>query len=418
MQRYEKYKDIDIEWIGDIPKSWRIIKYKFISKIKKGKMPNKITSMNLGNLPPYMSMEYLRGGDENQWVLDKSADIVNEEEILLLWDGSNAGEFIKSRKGVISSTVALVQYKNINKNFAWYLSKIVEDKLRQNTNGMGIPHVDGTFLKNLKLTLPAISEQQTIATFLDGKTFKIDQTVAIKQKEIELLKERRQILVQKAVTKGLDDTVKMKDSGVEWIGEIPEHWEVAKNKTIFKESKRPGEENLPLLSVSIHTGVSDNELSDEDNIRGKIKIEDKSNYKLVSKNDIVYNMMRAWQGAIGSVTVKKGLVSPAYVVATPSTKVFSKFFEYQYRTSLLIEQMNQHSKGITDFRKRLYWEEFKQIFTILPPFEEQVFIVNYIDEIEIKVSKAISIKQQEIERLKEYKTVLIDNVVTGRVRVN
>ena len=127
--------------------------------------------------------------------------------------------------------------------------------------------------------------------------------------------------------------------------------------------------------------------------------------------------MRAWQGAIGSVAVK-GLVSPAYVVATPSTKVFSKFFEYQYRTPILIEQMNQYSKGITDFRKRLYWEEFKQIFMILPPFEEQISIVNYIDKIEIKVSKAISIKQHEIEKLKEYKMVLIDNVVTGKVKVS
>ncbi|MEG2078257.1 restriction endonuclease subunit S [Chryseobacterium sp.] len=232
MQQYEKYKDSGVDWIGKIPEGWEIVKYKFLSKIKKGKMPNKIVSINSGNLFPYMSMEYLRGGEESQWVQDKFVEFVNEQEILLLWDGSNAGEFIKSRKGIISSTVAHVQYRNIDKNFAWYISKIVEIQLRQNTNGMGIPHVDGTFLKNLKLVLPTLTEQQTIATFLDDKTAKIDQTIANKQKEIELLKERRQILIQKAVTKGLDDTVPLKDSDVDWIGEIPEHWEVRKLKYV------------------------------------------------------------------------------------------------------------------------------------------------------------------------------------------
>lgn len=435
MQRYEKYKDSGVDWIGQIPEHWEVRKIKYLFSEKsslyidgdwiesKDISSDEVYYFTTGNIQElkFKNTNYTHISESTFKKLNcteiKEGDLLVSRLNLPLGRTCFAPAFDK--KAIVAVDVVIFRCDSTyNRGYLLYLMNSSNYFLNNENEARGaiMKRISRSLLGHVKISIPSISEQQSISIFLDDKTAKIDQTTILKQKEIELLKERRQILIQKAVTKGLDNNVKVKDSGVDWIGKIPEHWNVVKNKTIFKESKRPGEENLPLLSVSIHSGVSDNELSDEENIRGKIKIEDKSNYKLVIKGDIVYNMMRAWQGAIGSVMVK-GLVSPAYVVATPNSKVLSKFFEYQYRTSLLIEQMNQYSKGITDFRKRLYWEEFKQMFTILPPFEEQISIVNYIDKIEIKISKAISIKQQEIEKLKEYKTVLIDNVVTGKIKV-
>jgi len=126
--------------------------------------------------------------------------------------------------------------------------------------------------------------------------------------------------------------------------------------------------------------------------------------------------MRAWQGGIGAVHVN-GMVSPAYVVAEPTGNIDADFFEYQYRTSGFIQQMDRHSKGITDFRKRLYWNEFKQLKTIFPPLSEQKDIVSYIENITIKIATAISLKEQEIEKLKEYRSVLINEAVTGKIKI-
>ncbi|MCI5139707.1 MAG: restriction endonuclease subunit S, partial [Candidatus Electrothrix sp. AR1] len=198
--------------------------------------------------------------------------------------------------------------------------------------------------------------------------------------------------------------------------EIPEDWKILPNKVLFQESKACGNDTLPLLSVSLHSGISSGELDDEENIRGKVKIEDKSSYKLVRPNYIAYNMMRAWQGAIGAVAVD-GMVSPAYVVAVPNELINSVYFELQYRTSSFIQQMNRFSKGITDFRKRLYWNEFKQLNTIVPPLRVQEEIVDFIETKSKKIENSITLQQQQITKLKEYKTILIDNAVTGKIKV-
>ena len=127
-------------------------------------------------------------------------------------------------------------------------------------------------------------------------------------------------------------------------------------------------------------------------------------------------MMRAWQGAIGEVRAE-GMISPAYTIAMPSQKIVPKFFEYQYRTPIFIQQMDRNSKGITDFRKRLYWDEFKQMITLVPPIEEQEAIVEYIDREVAKQDRAVSLLDQQITKLKEYKASLINSAVTGKIKV-
>jgi type I restriction enzyme S subunit len=268
-----------------------------------------------------------------------------------------------------------------------------------------------TRMKEIPLLVPPRAEQLAIADFLRDRTSKIGQAIQIKERQIERFKERKQILIQQAVTRGLDPYAPMCDSGIEWIGEIPAHWRVMANRALFRERVEPGREDLPLLSVSIHSGVSE-----EENIRGRVKIEDKTKYIRVRPGDIAFNMMRAWQGAIGAVRVD-GMVSPAYTIAVPRPCLDARYFEYQYRTPGFIQQMDRYSKGITDFRKRLYWDGFKQLISLVPPIEEQLAIVELIEHAILKQNAAVALLEQQISKLKEYRATLINSAVTGKIKV-
>ena len=167
---------------------------------------------------------------------------------------------------------------------------------------------------------------------------------------------------------------------------------------IYTERKEPGNESLPLLTVSIHSGVSDGEL-DEDELPKKVKrIEDKSQYKRAATGDLVFNMMRAWQGAIGTVHTE-GMVSPAYIVAKPNDKVYPPFMDYYMKSARMVGIINRQSYGVTDFRKRLYWDSFAPIPCVLPPVREQ----KRIAEILSTQDKAIELQGLKIEELKRFK---------------
>ena len=415
MKQYDNYKYSSVEWLGEIPEHWEVKRFKHITNIQKGKLPKKIVSINELNLPPYMSMEYLRGGEENQWVFDKDAKIIDENKTLLLWDGSNAGEFIKSRKGVISSTVAEIEFKNIEENFAWFYSKFLEIELRKKTIGMGIPHVNGAELKNFSVVIPPFQEQTAIANFLDDKTTKIDQAIAIKQQQIALLQERRQILIHKAVTRGLNENVKLKDSGVEWIGEIPEHWEVSKLSLMLTPYSIKNYPNETLLSITREQGVIERDMENLDSNHNFIP-EDLSGYKLLKKGDFGMNKMKAWQGSYG-VSKFTGIVSPAYFTFSLVDTISPDFFHLAIRSQIYVPFFGQASDGVRIGQWDLSKERMKNIPFVIPSLNEQAEILNYIDKTTNKTEIAISLKEQEIEKLKEYKMSLIDGVVTGKVRV-
>ena len=181
-------------------------------------------------------------------------------------------------------------------------------------------------------------------------------------------------------------------------GIVPTNWTSACLGDIYTERKEPGNESLPLLTVSIHSGVSDGEL-DEDELPKKVKrIEDKSQYKRAATGDLVFNMMRAWQGAIGTVRTE-GMVSPAYIVAKPNDKVYPPFMDYYMKSPRMVGMINRQSYGVTDFRKRLYWDSFAPIPCVLPPVREQ----RKIAEILSTQDKAIELQGRKIEELKRFK---------------
>ena len=196
------------------------------------------------------------------------------------------------------------------------------------------------------------------------------------------------------------------------LGIVPADWKRCTFGDIYTERKEPGSEELPLLMVSIHSGVSDGEV-DEAELPKKVKrIEDKSQYKKAVSGDLVFNMMRAWQGAIGTVRTA-GMVSPAYIVAEPNDKIYPLFMDYYTRTPQMINQIDRQSYGVTDFRKRLYWDSFTPIGCILPPIEEQ----RKIAAILTTQDKVIDLKEKLLGEKQRQKKYLMQQLLTGKKRL-
>ncbi len=196
------------------------------------------------------------------------------------------------------------------------------------------------------------------------------------------------------------------------LGLAPADWKRYTFGDIYTERKEPGSEELPLLMVSIRSGVSDGEV-DEAELPKKIKrIEDKSQYKKAVSGDLVFNMMRAWQGAIGAVRTT-GMVSPAYIVAEPNDKIYPLFMDYYTRTPQMINQIDRQSYGVTDFRKRLYWDSFTPIGCILPPIEEQQKIAAILTT----QDKVIELKEKHLAGKERQKKYLMQQLLTGKKRL-
>lgn len=404
MPTYEAYKDSGVEWLGEVPDDWELKPMKYLVDIRNGLDHKHVLSDN--GYPVY--------GSGGQFAF-ATGYLLDGEAILLGRKGTiDRPLHVKEKFWTVDTMFYAVPKPFVNGRFFYYCCTSIP--FTYYSTSTALPSMTQADLNGHVVAWPSYEVQCAVANFLDQKTAQIDEAIAIKEQQIALLKERKQIIIQKAVTQGLDPDVPMKDSGVDWIGEIPAHWELRANRSLYAERVEAGQEGLPLLMVSIHSGVSREEVSSEDNIRGRVRIEDKTKYIIVKPGDIVFNMMRAWQGGIGAVATE-GMVSPAYIVAKPKADIIAEFFEYQYRCPEFIQQMDRYSKGITDFRKRLYWDSFKQLLTVVPPKDEQLKIIDQIQKLSESTEQAINLFQDQITKLKEYKTTLINSAVTGKIRI-
>jgi len=199
-----------------------------------------------------------------------------------------------------------------------------------------------------------------------------------------------------------------RDSGLPWVPEIPEGWQVLRNGRLFAHRVQTGFPGLPILEVSLRTGVR---VRDMENLKRKQVMSQKEKYKRAAKGDIAYNMMRMWQGALGAAPVD-GLVSPAYVVASPFPQANSVYFSYLFRTAVYMREVNKFSRGIVSDRNRLYWDEFKQMPSLLPPRTEQDQIVAYLRVQDAHIARFVKAKRELIRLLTEQKHTIVENVVT------
>jgi len=205
-----------------------------------------------------------------------------------------------------------------------------------------------------------------------------------------------------------------KDSGVEWLGDVPEHWEVRRNLGVFDERKECNQPEEELLSVTVSRGII---RQSEITAKKDSSNDDKSKYKVVRVGDLAYNKMRAWQGALG-ISEFNGIVSPAYVVLTPRNQGLSKYFHYLYRTPQFITEANRLSYGLCDDMNSLRYEHFKTSYSPLPPDNEIDRIVAFLDQKTAEIDALIATKQRQIELLDEQKAILINRAVTRGLNPN
>jgi len=428
---YEVYKDSGVEWLGQIPEHWEISKFKrlFVEKKKTTNVELNCGSISFGKIV-YKDDERIPESTKRSYqVLSKGDFLINP--LNLNYDLISLRIALSEIDVVVSSGYIILNNRvKLDKNYYKWLLHIF-DVVFMKTLGAGVRQtLSFTHLANCELVYPPLREQIVIATFLDDKTAKIEQAIAIKEQQIAMLKERKQIIIQEAVTKGLDKTVKLKDSGVEWIGMIPEHWEVKRLKNLIQN-----------LESGVSVNASESESAKEHEI-GVLKTSavykysfDKSENKKVFINDINRVSCPVRKGRIiisrmnaPDLVGASGFVHEDYPNLYLPDRLWQTVFNpaiefYSYWLSLILINksfrtiVTSLANGSSPSMKNISKPDYLNIYIPFPNFHEQYQIASHIDSQSSKIDQAVSIKEQEIEKLKEYRMSLIDTVVTGKVKV-
>ena len=423
-------KDSGVEWIGKIPVEWSCSKIKNHFKIGSGTTPK-------SDIPSYWDGDIV-------WITPadfKTDDVyVSEGHRNLTQEGFEsstleiipAGNIIFSKRAPIGQVVinsvdlctnqgclTAVPLDKSNVKYYRYAMSVATNQFELAGSGTTFKEISATAFGNFILPSPNVSEQKKITEYLDRKCANIDSVIIKQQVIVEKLKEYKISFVTEAVTKGLNKNVPLIDSGTAWMGNVPVGWKKYRIANLYDQTSISGREDLPILTVSINSGISDSELDEAEQERQFVRSEDRTKYKRVRPGDLVYNMMRAWQGAFGAARVD-GMVSPAYVTCRPknNVQIDSRFIEYLFRTPIAIEEMHRYSHGVADFRLRLYWNEFRNIQVCLPDINEQRIIADYIDVMMKKIEYHIRERESIIAKLKLYRSSLIYEIVTGKKAVD
>lgn len=407
-------KESGIEWIGQIPKHWEVRKIKYLYNIEKAKLPSMFIDDN--RFIPYMTMEYIRGNNTLVQYA-RNGTLCHKNDILILWDGSNAGEIIYTHPvGYAPSTTAILRYKSTNyiHDYFKYNLKSLEKDLRANINGMGIPHVNGYYFNNSFIPFPPLNEQKKIADFLDNKVSKTDDLISDTKNLINKYKEYKQSLITETVTKGLNHKVEMKNSGIEWIGRIPKHWKVKIIQELFYNLKHRniGIKEKNLLSLSYGKIINKDIYSNY----GLLPV-NFNNYNIVKYDDIVLRLTDLQNDKkslrVGHVR-EKGIITSAYITLRPLFHYSSRYYYFLLHSYDICKYFYSLGSGV---RQSLTFEEVKKILLLLPPIDEQEEIVKYLDDKCQQIDSIIEEKQALIEKLEEYKKSLIYEYVTGKKQV-
>ena len=269
-------------------------------------------------------------------------------------------------------------------------------------------------MKNILLPVPPRDEQDQIVRFLDWKVSEINKLINIKHREIKNIDALKRNLVSHVVTRGLFPDVALRDSGVKWLGDIPAHWNTIKLRQILHPVSVKNHPELPLLSVVRERGVIIRDVDDKEANHNYVP-DDLSGYKMVKKGQFAMNKMKAWQGSYG-VSDYTGIVSPAYFIFDIDFDNL-KYFHYAIRSKVYVNFFAQASDGIRVGQWDLQMDKMKEIPFIVPPADEQIQIVEYIESALPKYDDAICVLREEIRGLEELKTKLISDVVTGKIDV-
>ena len=416
--------------MGSVPTHWEILSLGQVGTLTKGNGGNKEDELPTG-------MPCVRYGDlytTHKYFIENARSFISPEvadqytkikfgDVLFAASGETADEIGKSAVNLLrgpaycgGDVILFRPHGHLIPRYTGYMmdcEPIVHQKATMG-RGFTVYHVYGKQLKYLRIPIPPLEEQAAIVRFLDHADEQTQRYIAGKERLIALLEEERQALVHQAVTRGLDPSVRLKPSGVEWLGKVPEHWEIRRAKYLYREADEHSETGTEqLMSVSHKTGVTPR----KENVT-MFLAESNIGHKLCRPGDIVINTMWAFMAALG-VARQEGLVSPSYGVYRPHGE---SHLDHDYMDSLIRTEayrMNYlvRSTGITSSRLRLYPESFLGIPLVYPPKVEQDAIAEHIDEVTTSVDDAITRTRSQIDLMNEYRTRLIADVVTGQLDV-
>lgn len=418
--RYESYKDSGEGWIGQIPTHWKVKKLKHLFYEKKH-TPN----MNL-NSGAISFGKVVTKDDEKILEATKSSyqEVLSGEFLInplnLNYDLISLRIALSEIDVVVSAGYIVIKEKaRINKVFFKYLLHRY-DVAYMKLLGSGVRQtISFNHIANSLLIYPSLKEQLEIANFLDQKTAQIDQAVAIKEKQIALLKERKQIIIQNAVTQGLNPNAPMKDSGIDWIGQIPEHWEVKKLKFVVDINKEVVDENSsPNMDVSyVDIGGASFENGIEKVEHYKFKNSPSRARRLANNGDTIVSTVRTYLKAIARIEreFSSCIFSTGFAVLSPLNQIDSKFLTLFAKSNAFTNQVMLYSKGMS--YPAINATDLSNVYIILPAKTEQIEIVKFIEMQIQKIDQTIALQKQQIDKLKEYKTTLINSAVTGKIKI-
>ena len=332
--------------------------------------------------------------DANSIIGKTDAMAMLDNYITIIKDGAGVGRIRKLPKNTMFiGTMGAITTKENDLDFIYSLLERTD--LTKEVTGSTIPHIYFKDYGSQHYYVPSIDEQRMIGGFFSD----IDNLITLHQRESEQLRVLKRGLLQKMFPREGQLTPEIRFPG------FTEAWKQRKLGELYIERNERGNESLQILSVSIHTGVSDGALDEE--TLGKVvkRSEDKTTYKHVYVGDLVFNMMRAWQGAIG-VAKSEGMISPAYISAIPNDEVYPLFMDYALRRDSAISEINNLSYGVTDFRKRLYWDSFVKVGCMIPSVDEQRKIYVFFKNLD----NLIALHQREHNKLSVLKHGLLQKM--------
>jgi type I restriction enzyme S subunit len=438
MKKYSSYKDSGVEWLGEIPSNWSRTKLSYYISVKDG-THNTPKYVDEGGYPLVTQKDITSGvldfsktkniSEQDYIEINKRSDVEYGDIIMSMIGSIGNPTMINTKEPFSIKNVCLFKTSTSDENskFLLYLlsSKLLDTVLEYNSRGGVQGFVSLDVLRNLIYIKPPLNEQQQIVSFLDEKTDKIDSLIQHKEKKIELLKEKRTSLINQVVTKGLDPNVEFKDSGVEWIGEIPNHWIINKvgNNTYVKGRigwKGLRSEDFIDEGPYLITGTDfnkdgtinwdnmyhvDQERYDEDPF---IQLQD--NDVLITKDGTIGKVVH-----VGNLKGQTCLNSGVFLTRCTNKQYISRFFFWMLNSQVFKVFVDYNSGGSTI--QHLYQNVFVNFKFPIPPLNEQQRIVEYLDEQTQEIDTLIQLEQNKIELLKEYRQSLISEVVTGKVRV-
>ena len=394
-------KDSGIAWIGEIPEKWRILQLKRFASVNNGREIEEEIDKSDDAIPVYGS-----GG-----VFKYTNKTLYNGETVMFGRKGTLGKPIYANNGLwtVDTMYYLTFSKELLPRFNYY--QLLAFDWEPHITQTALPSIVGSEIAACRFAFPTIEEQKNIVTILDSECARIDAVIEQTRASIEEYKKLKQAVITQAVTKGIRPNRPMKDSGIDWIAQIPKEWDVLRGKWLFHETDERSEDGQEeLLTVSHITGVTPRSQKNVNMFMSESLI----GYKICRVNDIAANTMWMWQGAIG-VSEYHGVISPSYNTYRQTNNQYNPdYLDYLLRIRPLIDTYNANSTGITASRLRLYPDRFLSILFPIPPMDEQIEIAAYLNEKTGEIEKLIEKKEQYLSELENYKKSLIYEYVTGK----